>query len=147
MHGFLHWWPEHHDENLGHQLFLTDERFECDWNIWIFSGNQFANHMQKTGPKSDIFHGFWSVFLMKFDKITHTPLTHAGAHCTPPHAYFLIHVQKSHFHLLMQICLHFVYYQFRCLSIPISKQLLISKQFESSFRYPSSFHVFLQYFH
>ena len=46
---------------------LSDGRFECDWHIWILSGNQFANHMQKTGPKSDIFHGFWSVFLMKFE--------------------------------------------------------------------------------
>ena len=53
--------------------------------------------MQKTGPKSDIFHGFWSVFLMKFDEIC----IHSSARCdgafTPPHAYFLIDVQKSHF--------------------------------------------------
>ena len=46
---------------------LTDGWFECDWLIWILFRDQFANHMQKTGPKSDIFHGFWDPFqnLMK----------------------------------------------------------------------------------
>ena len=35
---------------------------------WRVLKDQFVNHMQKTGPKSDIFHRFWSVFLMKFDE-------------------------------------------------------------------------------
>ena len=60
-HGFLYWWPGHHDEKLGLQIFLTDGRFECDWHIWILLGDQFANYLQKTGPKSDIFHGFWDL--------------------------------------------------------------------------------------
>ena len=34
---------------------------------------------------------------MKFDEICTSSLTHVGVHCTPPHAYFLIDVQKSHF--------------------------------------------------
>ena len=34
---------------------------------------------------------------MKFDEICTTPLTHVDAHYTPPYAYFLIDVQKSHF--------------------------------------------------
>ena len=70
-HGFLYWWPGHHDEKLGLQLFLTDGRFECDWHIWILLGNQFANYIQKTGPKSDIFYGFWSVFRLDFEKCGH----------------------------------------------------------------------------
>ena len=44
---------------------------------WILLGDQFVNHMQKTGPKSDIFHGFldllkiwWKMrFLNVYEKV------------------------------------------------------------------------------
>ena len=32
-----------------------------DFANWILLGDQFVNRMQKTGPKSDIFHGFWDL--------------------------------------------------------------------------------------
>ena len=69
---------------------LNDESVFANW---ILLGDQFVNHMQKTGPKSDIFHGFWDLFLMKFEKFMFAV---DGCNGTP-HAYFLIDVQKSHF--------------------------------------------------
>ena len=50
--------PETMTKTGGRFVNITDGRFECDWHTWILLEDQFMNQMQKTGPKSDIFHGF-----------------------------------------------------------------------------------------
>ena len=91
----VNWQKTKVGQSWGIHLWVTCKKRQS-WgiNFWVTC--------KKTGPKSFIFYGFLSVFLMKFDENCTTPLTHVGAHSTPPLAYFLIDVQKSHLRQILR---------------------------------------------